>query len=138
MKIKHPIREAIPAGITSLSLLAMATLSTLLWPSNRPVAAQCVITDVAVQTAITGSQKPAKQSNQVTIERRGACNGTSSVSVGQQVQVGGTGQVVQQRQSQHRIEGTSRNETGVQGPTVAIPVQVQVDVYNAADRLQHP
>ncbi len=130
MKIKRTIG--------SLSFLSIATLLALAVPESRPVAAQCVIADVAVQTAITGSQKPAKQSNQVTMERRGSCSGNSSVSVGQQVQVGGTGQVVQQRQSHHRIEGTSRNEAGVQGPTVAIPVQVQVDVYNAADRLQQP
>lgn len=66
------------------------------------------------------------------MERSGSCSGggNSSVSVGQQVQVGGTGQVIQQRQSHHRIEGNALNETGVKGPTVAIPVQVQVDVYN--------
>ncbi|WP_448573604.1 hypothetical protein [Trichothermofontia sp.] len=130
MKIQHTIG--------SLSFLSIATLLALVVPETRPAAAQCVIADVAVQTAITGSQKPAKQSNQVTMERRGSCSGNSSVSVGQQVQVGGTGQVIQQRQSHHRIEGTSRHEAGVQGPTVAIPVQVQVDVYNAADRLQQP
>lgn len=124
--------------IGSLSFLSMATLLTLGLPESQPATAQCVMADVAVQTAITGSQKPARQTNQVTMERRGSCSGNSSVSVGQQVQVGGTGQVIQQRQSHHRIEGTTNHETGVKGPTVAIPVQVQVDVYNAADRLQHP
>lgn len=130
MKRKH--------AIGSLSLLSIATLLALAIPETRPAAAQCVIADVAVQTAITGSQKPAKQSNQVTIDRRGSCSGNSSVSVGQQVQVGGTGPVVQERRSHHRIDGTSRNETGVNGPTVAVPVQVQVDVYNAADRFATP
>ncbi|NEQ45326.1 MAG: hypothetical protein F6K00_18035 [Leptolyngbya sp. SIOISBB] len=102
-----------------------------------PAIAQCVVADVAVQTAVTGSRQPTEQINEVDIEAEGACVGNTSVSTSRQVQVGGTGQVRQTRQSRHRIRGqASESASPVTGPTVAVPVEVQVDVYNPAEQLR--
>jgi hypothetical protein len=104
--------------------------------SASPVSAQCVVADVAIQATITGSSQPAQQTNDVAIESEGACVGNTSVSTSRQVQVGGTGPVRQERQSRHRLQGTNQPAAGASGPTVAVPVEVQVDVYNPAQRLR--
>jgi hypothetical protein len=53
------------------------------------------------------------------------------------VHVGGTGNVRQVRQSRHRIESQSgQNRRHGGGPTVVVPVEVQADVDNPADRLE--
>lgn len=96
--------------------------------------AQCVVADVAIQAAIHGGDQPAEQVNDVAIDAAGPCVGNTSVSTSRQVQVGGTGEVRQYRQSRHQIRGSDRAGRG--GPTVAVPVEVQVDVYNPADRLR--
>ncbi|MDB9524648.1 hypothetical protein PN498_01495 [Oscillatoria sp. CS-180] len=69
------------------------------------------------------------------IETEDSCVGNTSVSTSRQLQVGGTGHVRQERQSRHRIEGGAP-ESRPTGPTVAVPVEVQVDVYNPAERLR--
>jgi len=99
--------------------------------AGAPAIAQCVVADVAVQAAINGSRQPAEQVNDVDIETEGACVGNTSVSTSRQIQVGGTERVRQERQSRHRIRGQA---AGSAGPTVAIPVEVQVDVYNPAEQ----
>lgn len=98
--------------------------------------AQCVVADVAIQTAVTGSRQPAEQVNDVEIDTEGPCVGNTSVSTSRQVQVGGTGRVRQERQSRHRIRGHASDSTNQAGPTVAVPVEVQVDVYNSAEQLR--
>jgi hypothetical protein len=104
-----------------------------------PVAAnaQCVVADVSIQAAIDGSEAPAEQVNDVAVEASDQCQGNTSVHVNRQVHVGGTGNVRQVRQSRHRIESHSTpNQRRRQGPTVVIPVEVQADVDNPADRLE--
>ncbi|HSM81546.1 MAG TPA: hypothetical protein VLS96_07665 [Nodosilinea sp.] len=97
--------------------------------------AQCVVADVSIQAAIHGGP-PAEQTNDVAIDAPGACVGNTSVSTSRQIQVGGTGEVRQVRQSRHQIRGSESTGQRPQGPTVAVPVEVQVDVYNPADRLR--
>jgi hypothetical protein len=97
------------------------------------VSAQCVMADVAVQAAIHGSRQPAQQSNDVEMQSSGPCRGNTSVNTSKQVQVGGTGPVVQERRSRHQLENEG---DGPAGPTVAVPVGVQVDVYNPAEQLR--
>ncbi|NJL48668.1 MAG: hypothetical protein HC929_15790 [Leptolyngbyaceae cyanobacterium SM2_5_2] len=100
-------------------------------------AAQCVVADVSIQAAIHGSRTPAEQVNDVAIDAPNQCTGNTSVSTSRQVQVGGTGEVRQVRQSRHQIQPSSANpDSPAQGPTVAVPVDVQVDVYNPAERLR--
>ncbi|MGF1566845.1 MAG: hypothetical protein ACFCVD_02020 [Nodosilinea sp.] len=95
------------------------------------------MTDVSIQAAIHGSDTPAEQTNNVDISTPGRCVGNTSVHTNRQVQVGGTGQVRQSRQSRHHIQESQSNPTApAQGPTVAVPVEVQVDVYNPAERLR--
>jgi hypothetical protein len=98
--------------------------------------ATCVVADVAIQAAIHGGDTPAEQVNDVAIDADGPCSGNTSVSTSRQVQVGGTGDVRQVRQSRHQIRGSEGASQGVSGPTVAVPVGAQVDVYNPADRLR--
>lgn len=98
--------------------------------------ATCVVADVAIQAAIHGGDTPAEQVNDVTIDADGPCQGNTSVSTSRQVQVGGTGNVRQVRQSRHQIRGSADATQGVSGPTVTVPVEVQVDVYNPAERLR--
>lgn len=99
--------------------------------------AQCVVADVSVQAAIHGSRRPAEQRNEVTIDTPDQCTGNTSVNVNRQVHVGGTGEVRQVRQSRHQIRnGANTPQSPAAGPTVAVPVNVQVDVYNPAERLR--
>ena len=98
--------------------------------------AQCVVADVAIQAAITGSEEPAEQTNDVDIESDGSCVGNTSVSTNRQIQVGETEPVRQERQSRHRLQGDPSEAEGSGGPTVTVPVEVQVDVYNPAERLR--
>ncbi|MBW4481192.1 MAG: hypothetical protein KME14_01480 [Tildeniella torsiva UHER 1998/13D] len=100
--------------------------------------AQCVVADVSIQAAIHGGSRPAEQVNDVAIDAEGPCVGNTSVSTNRQIQVGGTGEVRQSRQSRHQLRSSERTEAAgsASGPTVAVPVNVQVDVYNPADRLR--
>lgn len=121
--------------IFSLSLLSLSATVTLASSPILPVSAQCVMADVSVQAAIRGSKKPVQQTNDVDMQNKGACVGNTSVHTGTQLYVGGGDKVIQRRNSRHRLEGVSSPATGVIGPTVKIPVNVQVDVYNPAERL---
>lgn len=98
--------------------------------------AQCVVADVSIQAAVHGG-RPAEQVNDVAIDAEGPCVGNTSVSTNRQIQVGGTGEVRQTRQSRHQLRGSEQTGAAAAvGPTVAVPVNVQVDVYNPADRLR--
>lgn len=119
-----------------LGLLCAGALSSF----APGASAQCVVADVAIQAAIHGGNQPAEQVNDVAIETAGPCMGNTSVSASRQIQVGGTGNVRQTRQSRHQLQGSEQSGRGagaVAGPTVAVPVNVQVDVYNPAERLRH-
>ncbi|MBE9157900.1 hypothetical protein IQ265_13850 [Nodosilinea sp. LEGE 06152] len=98
--------------------------------------AQCVVADVSIQAAIHGGNKPAEQVNDVAVDAEGPCVGNTSVSTNRQIQVGGTGEVRQTRQSRHQLRGSGQATGAVSGPTVTVPVNVQVDVYNPAERLR--
>jgi hypothetical protein len=121
--------------IFSLSLLSLSATLTLASSLTPPASAQCVMADVSVQAAIRGSKKPAQQTNEVDMQSKGACVGNTSVHTGTQLYVGGGDTVIQRRNSRHRLESVSPPVTGIAGPTVKIPVNVQVDVYNPAERL---
>jgi hypothetical protein len=120
--------------IFPIGLLTFSALLPLGFATSQPAAAQCVMADVSVQLAIRGAKKPAQQTNDVDMQSQGPCVGNTSVHTGTQVYVGG-GESVQRRTSKHRLEGGSTPATGVVGPTVKVPVNVQVDVYNPAERL---
>ena len=123
-------------ALFSLGLLSFSSFLTLATSVNQVAFAQCVIADVAIQVAVDGSEEPAQQNNEVEMMSDGPCTGNTSVSTSRQIHVGGTGEVRQERRSRHQIRGDGDSQTGVNGPTVAVPVEVQVDVYNPADRLR--
>ncbi len=98
--------------------------------------AGCVMADVGIQYNISGSPKPTKRTNDVAFENDGSCMGNTSVTTGIQGNVGGIELVEQHRRVRHRMSGGGKNYP-VNGPTVEIPVEVQIDVDNAADRLRY-
>jgi hypothetical protein len=116
-------------GLGLLFSSGMVAFSAVSIPS---ASAQCVMADISIQTNISGSKKPANQTNDVTQESEGGCRGNSAVSTNVQTNVGGRGEVTQRRESRQRIEG---NSSGGSNP-VKVPVSVQVDVYNPADNLR--
>jgi hypothetical protein len=124
-----------------LGLLCAGSLACSASFLSSRASATCVVADVSIQAAIHGGDRPAQQVNDVAIDADGPCVGNTSVSTSRQIQVGGTGEVQQVRQSRHQIRGSEPPSQRPQGPTVAVPVEVQVDVYNPADRLRrwpHP
>ena len=120
----------------SLGLLSFSSVLTVASTVNQVAIAQCVMADVAIQVAVHGSEKPAQQTNDVEMVSDGPCTGNTSVSASRQIHVGGTDEVRQDRSSRHQISGDRNNRTGMNGPTVAVPVEVQVDVDNPAYRLR--
>ncbi len=120
----------------SIGLFSIATLSALFSLPSTPVSAQCVINDTNIQVAVNGSRKPSNRSNDVTQNSSGPCVGNSVSSTNTQVQVGGTQRASQHRQSHQEISGGSGNPTGINIKPVKVRTNVQIDVYNAADRLR--
>ncbi|WP_250122790.1 hypothetical protein [Chroococcidiopsis sp. CCMEE 29] len=122
----------------SLSLLSLSSFLTVAPFSIESAAAQCVMADISVQAAIHGSKQPAQQDNNVDMQSQGACVGNTSTHTSTQVYVGNGDKLKQQRTSSHRLVGGRGSVTGISGPTVAIPVEVKVDVYNPAARFAAP
>ncbi|WP_310488046.1 hypothetical protein [Chamaesiphon sp. VAR_69_metabat_338] len=120
----------------SLGLLALATLSTVLSGQITPVSAQCVMNDTNIQVAINGSKQATDRTNQVQQNSTGRCVGNSVSSTNVQSTNGGTDRTSQQRQSTQQINGGTSNPTGVSTPPVKLQQNVQIDVYNPADRLR--
>jgi hypothetical protein len=124
------------------SLLVASPLLTVASSGNRVALAQCVVTDVGIQVAVHGSQQPAQQVNDVAIEQPQQCRGNTINSRGTQVYVGGTEPVRQERRVRHQLNSEPVDQNRRQpipvpdGPTVIVPVGVQVDVYNAAEQLR--
>lgn len=117
-----------------LFLLGCLSSSALLPISpvfTHSATAQCVMTDVSVQVAVRGSRRPSRQSNNVDMQSQGRCSGNAITQVGTQVYTG-SGRANQQRTSRQRINGGRGNGTGINGPTIKVPIGVQVDVYNPA------
>ena len=123
-------------ALFSLGVLSFSSFLTVASTVNQVASAQCVMADVAIQVAVHGSDKPAQQTNEVEMVSDGPCMGNTSVSTSRQIHVGGTDEVRQDRRSRHEVRGDGNSRTGVDGPTVAVPVEVQVDVDNPAYRLR--
>jgi hypothetical protein len=93
---------------------------------TESASAQCVMSHNGVQ--LNMSQYPAEQGSNVQMESTGPCTGNSSSTSGTQVNIGGNGRVKQQQNVRQKMEGGTGNRTGVNGPTVKIPVVVPVNV----------
>ena len=97
--------------------------------------ANCVQADVSVQYNISGSKKPTQRTNDVRMESEPGCRGNASVSTGVQGHIG-PGSVQQNRRVRHIQKGSQNNPTGVNGSTVQIRSNPQIDVDNPVDRWQ--
>jgi hypothetical protein len=125
------MRDFFPALSRVLVISGMVVLPL----SSTPTQAQCVAADVSLQVAVHGSRQPAQQTNDVGFSQSGACRGNWSLNNSRQIQVGGTGEVVQERQSHTHFQGDP-NDSRPGESTVFVPVGVGVDVYNPAEQLR--
>jgi hypothetical protein len=100
---------------------------------HQPVLAQCLQADISVQYNISGSRKPANQTNDVVMEGEDGCVGNTSVTTGVQGNVGGSGDVVQHRQVRHKQTNGPGGGSGIGGKPIQIQNNVKVNVYNPAD-----
>ncbi|AFY94817.1 hypothetical protein [Chamaesiphon minutus] len=119
----------------SLGLCSLATLSTLVSLPISRAHAQCMMNDTNIQMTISGSRKPTERTNDVTQRSTGNCVGNSVNSTNVQTNIGGTERATQNRRSNQQINGGGGNPSGVNVPTVKFRQNVQIDVYNAADKL---
>lgn len=114
----------------SSGLLLIPGLLTYATLASTPASAACVMTDVGVQVAIHGSHNPASQTNDVNMGTTGGpCLGNTTTNTATQVYVG-SGDVEQNRTSNHVVGGT--DNSGMGGPVIGTSVPVQVDVYSPA------
>jgi hypothetical protein len=119
--------KLVPLSLLSLFTVMLAEVPGLISAAS----AQCVMTDVSVQTAIRGSRRPATQTNNVQMKADRSCSGNTSTHTSSQVYTGSDDRVIQQRSSIHDLRGNGNNR-GVKGSNIAVPVQVKVDVYSPA------
>jgi hypothetical protein len=120
----------------SLGILVLASLSTFAPGQIIPASAQCVMNDTNIQISINGSRQATDRTNQVRQGSTGSCvgNGVSTTNV--QSTTGGTERASQQRQSTQQINGGTSSPTGINMAPVKLHQNVQIDVYNPADRLR--
>ena len=114
------------------SLLSCSSFLFLAPNFTKKASAQCVQADVSIQSNLSGRGQT-ERSNDVVLESDGPCTGNVSVTRGVQINVGGNGRVVQQRQVRQSFQGGSGNGTGVDGTTIQQEVNVEIDVYNPVD-----
>lgn len=124
------------SSVLVLSFLSVASCLTYNSFTTAPAVAQCVQADVAVQYNISGSKKPTKRNNDVVLESEPGCTGNSSVTSSVQGNVGGNDTVEQNRRVRQRQSNSNSkpNPTGVNGSTVQVQTEIQVDVYNPAEK----
>lgn len=119
----------------SLGLMVLATLSTIVSGNITSASAQCVMNNTNIQVAVNGSKQPTDRSNRVSQNSTGSCVGNAVNSTNVQSTTGGTDRASQQRQSTQQVNGGTSSSTGVNVPPVKLQQNVQIDVYNPADRL---
>jgi hypothetical protein len=120
----------------SLGLLSLTTLAALVSLPVSHASAQCIMNDMNIQMTISGSRQPTKRTNNVTQGSSGNCSGNVVNSTNVQTNVGGTERATQERNSNQQINGGGGNPSGVNVPPVKLRQNVQIDVYNAADKLR--
>ncbi|WP_309727989.1 hypothetical protein [Chamaesiphon sp. OTE_75_metabat_556] len=121
----------------SPGLLALASLSTTFAIYQvTPASAQCVMNDTNIQVSINGSRQTTDRTNQVRQGSTGNCVGNSVSTTNVQSTTGSTDRANQQRQSNQQVSGGTSSSTGMSVAPVKLHQNVQIDVYNPADRLR--
>ena len=120
----------------SLGLISIATFSIFTALSAPHASAQCVMNDTNMQISINGSRKPSNRTNDVSQGSTGGCVGNTIGTTSRQIQIGGTEQATQRRESKQQINGSNNSPTGVNLPPVKTNQNIQVDVDNPADRFR--
>ena len=131
------MRKIMKFSYLPIGLFSIATLSSLFALSVTPVSAQCAMIDTNIQMSMNGSRQATDRSNDVSQKSSGECVGNSISSTNTQVDVGGTERAHQHRTSRQEIRGEDSSPTGIDMKPVKVKTNVQIDVYNAADRLKY-
>jgi hypothetical protein len=119
----------------SIGLLTLPALcAAILFAPNAQ--AQCIMNDTNLQVSISGSKQPTNRTNNVRQGSTGNCVGNTVNTTNVQTNVGGTDRATQNRQSNQQLNGSNSNPTGVNLAPAKFRQNVQVDVYNPADRLK--
>lgn len=113
------------------SLAAFGPLASVL--STPASAAACVGVDVSNQVALHGNPDGVEQSNEVQMEATPNCFGSASVSADTQLYTGPD--VVQERESQHYLDGSygsyGQEYLPYEGDDIFIEAGTQTEVYVA-------
>ena len=112
-----------------LSLFSVSTLFYLIPGTTKIASAACVGLDVNNQLALTSSQEPSTQGNNVDFNASPDCFGNVTSSTNTQLGVS-NGPINQQRDSTHNLIGSDENAHGLSGPTIFVPVDNQFDINN--------
>lgn len=131
------MKNIMKSSYLPIGLFSIATLAALFSVPVAPVSAQCVMNDTNIQFSMNGSRQKTDRINDVSQKSSGECVGNSISSPNTQVQSGGTERAVQHRQSRQEIRGEDSNPTGINMKPVKVRTNVQIDVYNPADRLKY-
>lgn len=118
----------------SFGLLAISSALPFMPSFTHPASASlgCGMVDVNTQIAIRGTHDPAQQSNTVGMYDDGSCFGGFVTNTGTQVYTGYEAPT-QNRNSLEYVGGDpSMNPTGINTPTIRVPVNVQMDMYSPA------
>ena len=115
----------------SVSLLAVPTIMSLNLAASRPAVAVCVMTDIAVQTQISGTMTPGHQENNVNMTADGPCWGNSTSNVHTQTYVG-SGDATQIRNSNHHVSGGGGAPLGIDIDPITTSIHIPIDIYSPA------
>ena len=110
------------------SLFSFSSLFYLIPGTTKIANAACVGLDVNNQLALTSSQEPSTQGNNVDFNASPDCFGNVTTSADTQLGVS-DGPINQQRDSTHNLIGSDENAHGLSGPTILVPVDNQFDIH---------
>ncbi len=138
INVQDSLNQKIMKAYLSIGLLTLSSSLCAAAILFSPMAqAQCVMNDTNLQVSISGSKQPTNRTNNVRQGSTGNCVGNTVNTTNVQTNVGGTDRATQNRQSNQQLNGGNSNPTGVNLAPAKFRQNVQIDVYNPADRLRH-
>ncbi len=114
-----------------LSLFSFSTLLYLIPGTTKIANAACVGLDVSNQLALTSSQEPSTQENNVDFNASPDCFGNATTSTDTQLGIG-SGPINQERDSTHNLIGSDESVHGLplpDTPNILVPVGNQFDIH---------
>ena len=112
-------------------LFVFPSLMAIVGFSARPATASCVMTDIALQLQISGTQQSGQQVNNVGMAVDGPCWGNTTTNVQSQIYTG-AGDATQIRDSNHLVGGSDSVGSSFDGPVIGTSIYVPLDIYSPA------